>query len=242
MATIDRQGGDETTGTLGGVPSLLFNGQRLDQPTFHEHYSRMDEDFRAELIDGVVHLMAMSVFEDHGRPDVTMGSLLFLYSVDTPGTVAQGNTSTILGPRSEVQPDSALLIEPAYGGQTFRGADGCTNRCPELVVEIANTTLRRDLKEKKQAYEEAGALEYLVFDVAHDAFHWFVSREGRFEPFDADPDGVYRSRVFPGLWLDAPAFVGGRRRDLIETLRQGLASPEHGDFVARLAQYRADRP
>jgi hypothetical protein len=35
----------------------LENGDRLDQPTFHARYERMPEDFRAELIGGIVPLV-----------------------------------------------------------------------------------------------------------------------------------------------------------------------------------------
>jgi hypothetical protein len=34
----------------------LENGDRLDQPTFHARYEAMPEDFRAELIGGIVHV------------------------------------------------------------------------------------------------------------------------------------------------------------------------------------------
>ncbi len=245
MARLDQQESAETSG-IGSHPDRatppFHEGQRLDQPAFHELYSTMPEGFRAELIDGVVYLMNRPVFEDHGRPDLELGGLLYLYSVETPGVHPYSNTSTILGPRSEVQPDSALLIDPACGGQTFRDARGCTNRCPEFVVEIASSSHRRDLNTKKKVYEEAGALEYLVFDVVHPKFHWFALREGRFKPLDADADGVYRSRALPGFRLDAAAFVRGDQRAVVATLRRGLESPEHATFVDGLAQYRANRP
>ena len=49
------------------------------------------------------------------------------------------------------------------------------------------------------------------------------------------PDGFYRSTVFPGLWLDPVALVQGNTRRLRAVVDLGLASPEHADFVARLA-------
>jgi hypothetical protein len=48
----------------------------------------------------------------------------------------------------------------------------------------------------------------------------------------------YRSEVFPGLWLDARAIFTrdhGRRDGILE---RGLATSEHADFVAKLAQAR----
>jgi len=50
-----------------------------------------------------------------------------------------------------------------------------------------------------------------------------------------DADGILRSEVFPGLWLDPAAFLKRDGRRLLAVLRQGLASPEHAAFVAKLA-------
>jgi Uma2 family endonuclease len=243
MATLDDHGSidsNEAHPTL--AEPILFDGQRLDQPTFHELYSQMPEGFRAELIDGVVRLMNMPLYSDHGRPDANLTGLLCMYSFETPGTIVQIATPTRLGPKSEVQPDSALLIDPAFGGRTFDDERGLTTNAPELVVEIASSTLRLDLNAKKRVYEEAGALEYVVLDVPHQKFHWFALNEGRFEPLEIDPDGLYRSKVFHGLWVDEAAFVRNDGRAMTTSLRLGLESPEHAAFVERLRENRANRP
>ena len=86
------------------------------------------------------------------------------------------------------------------------------------------------------AYEQNGVLEYVVWRVWDQAIDWFVLRGGHFDPLRMDQLGVYRSEVFPGLWLDASAMI---RRDLaqvLQILQQGLASPEHAAFVAKLAK------
>jgi Uma2 family endonuclease len=212
---------------------LLFEGQRLDQTTFHALYERMPEDFKAELIDGVVYL-TMNVKVGHARADASMSGLLYVYSVETPGTVVQANGTAKLGPRSEVQPDTALLIDPAFGGRTSQDARHFTVEAPELVVEIADSTLRRDLDAKKKVYEQAGALEYVVFDVSHRKFHWFVLRDGQFEPLALDADGSYHSVAFPGLWIDEAAFASNDGPPAMAALRRGLASAEHGRFVEQL--------
>ena len=242
MATLEDHGSpgsDEPTQAV--EEPLLYDGQRLDQPAFHEIYVSMPEDFKAELIDGLVCL-TMNVKARHGRSDASMNGLLYFYSIDTPGTIVQANSTTILGPRSEVQPDSALLIDPDFGGRTRGDLDQYTVEAPELVVEISDSTLRLDLNAKKRVYEEAGALEYVVFDISNRKFHWFVLREGRFEPLAIDPNGLYRSKVFPGLWLDEAAFLRNDGRAVLASLRLGLESREHAEFVERLAANRANRP
>ena len=48
-------------------------------------------------------------------------------------------------------------------------------------------------------------------------------------------DGTYRSEVFPGLWLDPEALFAEDLHGLVAALERGLVTPEHADFVARLA-------
>jgi len=67
---------------------------------------------------------------------------------------------------------------------------------------------------------------------------WFVNCEGRFELMPPAADGILRSTVFPGLWLDPAALVRGEKATVKAILQQGLESPEHADFVARLERAR----
>ncbi len=78
--------------------------------------------------------------------------ILFLntYSSETPGTIVQANITVKLGRKSEVQPDSVLLIQPAFGGRTTEDAKGYTIGGPELVAEIAVSTLPIDIDAKKR--------------------------------------------------------------------------------------------
>lgn len=46
--------------------------------------------------------------------------------------------------------------------------------------------------------------------------------------------GLYRSQVFPGLWLSVDALRQGKRAELIAVLQDGLKSVEHQAFVERL--------
>jgi hypothetical protein len=49
---------------------------------------------------------------------------------------------------------------------------------------------------------------------------------------------LIKSRVFPGLWLDAPALLRGDLARVLGVLGEGIASAEHADFVKRLAGAR----
>ncbi len=50
--------------------------------------------------------------------------------------------------------------------------------------------------------------------------------------------GVFKSRVFPGLWLDAVSLFAHGTNRLIEVVQQGLASKRHAAFVKRLESAR----
>jgi hypothetical protein len=78
-----------------------------------------------------------------------------------------------------------------------------------------------------------------VFDRAID---WFVLREGQFAPLPLAADGLYRSEVLPGLWLDPAALLNGNMLALHQLTQQAVATPEHADFVARLQQAAAQQP
>jgi hypothetical protein len=51
-------------------------------------------------------------------------------------------------------------------------------------------------------------------------------------PLDAAANGLLKSGVFPGLWLDAAALLRGDKKALLAVLQRGLGSPEHGAFLS----------
>ncbi|MCY2996422.1 MAG: hypothetical protein NTY19_52525 [Planctomycetota bacterium] len=77
-----------------------------------------------------------------------------------------------------------------------------------------------------------------MWRVADQAIDWFVLREGCFERLSLDSAGRYQSEVFPGLWLDPAALIRGDLPRVMAVLQQGLASPEHAEFVIRMEQQK----
>ena len=92
-----------------------------------------------------------------------------------------------------------------------------------------------DLHLKRNDYERAGVREYVVVVLRQQRVLWLVRRDGHFQELQPGADGIFRSEVFPGLWLDAAALLRNDGPRVTEVLRQGLATPEHAEFVARLA-------
>ncbi|HEX5499058.1 MAG TPA: hypothetical protein VFX03_07525, partial [Thermomicrobiales bacterium] len=80
--------------------------------------------------------------------------------------------------------------------------------------------------------------EYLVWRVRDGAIDWFRLDEGKYAPQPRDPSGIYKSSIFPGLWLDAAALVRGDLAKVLAVLQQGTAAPEHARFIAQLDERR----
>jgi Uma2 family endonuclease len=211
----------------------LAPGPRLDRATFHERYKAMPPHVRAELVGGVVY-MASPLSPSHGRPDQLIAFWIGYYQTYTPWTDGASNATTIFDDFGEHQPDQSLWISEERGGRA-RIVDGFIEGPPELIVEIGVSSRAFDLGPKKADYERAGVLEYLFIGVDPEEVRWFTLRDGPYQELPLDADGLIRSDVFPGLWLDPAALFARDRRALLAALDRGLATPEHAAFVANLS-------
>jgi Uma2 family endonuclease len=158
------------------------------------------------------------------------------YETDTPGVEAGDNGSIRLDLDNEPQPDAYLIIRPERGGRARISEDDYIEGAPELVAEVASSSVSYHLGKKLNIYRRNGVREYVVWRVLDRQVDWFVNRDGRFEPMLPAADGILRSTVFPGLWLDPAALVSGEKAIVKAVLLRGLDSAEHADFVARLGR------
>ena len=218
------------------VPPLR-NGDRMDADEFLRRYWATPEDFRAELIGGVVYVSSPVSAEGHGDPLFDLIGWLAQYRMVVSGVIGATDATTVLGPRAVPQPDACLRIQPEAGGQSGRTDDGLIAGAPEFVGEVSNSSTRTDLGPKLEDYRAAGVREYLVWRTGDGELDWFVLRgagdAARFEPL-AEDGGILKSEAFPGLWLDRAALLRREMRAVSATLRRGLESPEHHAFASRL--------
>jgi len=215
-------------------PIFLENGERMTRAEFHAAYEQTPEDFKAELIEGIVYV-ASPLRRNHGVHHVFFSTLLGTYWMKTPGTEAGDNCSLLLSDNDEPQPDLYLRILPEFGGQSGTTPDDYVDGAPELLLENAISTRSLDLHAKKRMYQRYGVKEYLVAVPLEEKFYWFDLEQN----LDLEPtDGVIKSRQFPGLWLNAAAIWSQNHDAAMATLNAGLASPEHGAFVEQLARRR----
>jgi Uma2 family endonuclease len=217
----------------------LQNGDRLTRAEFERRYDAMPHLKKAELIEGVVYMPSPAGHAQHGEPLFDLVGWLGRYCAFTPAVEGSLHTSLRLDLDNEPQPDVVLMVVPAHRGQAKIDNEGFIVGPPELIAEVAASSVSYDLHVKLNAYRRNGVLEYVVWRVLDGAIDWFVLRQGAYERLAPDAAGVYRSEVFPGLWLDAAALIRGDRAAVVRTLQEGLASDEHADFVSRLERATA---
>jgi Uma2 family endonuclease len=213
-------------------PPGLVTGERLTVEEFLRRWEELPDLKNAELIDGVVYL-GSPVSLEHGRLDTRIIWWLAHYACLTPGCDS-GNNSTWLMSGSAPQPDVYLCILPAHGGQSGNKGPLAAG-APELVAEICVTSADLDLGPKLALYQRAGVREYITVEAFGQRLIWRVLDNSSYIAQALPPDGIFRSRFFPGLWLDVAAFWANDRTKMLAVLNAGLASEDHRIFVERIA-------
>jgi hypothetical protein len=221
----------------GRIPPLA-PGDKLTRAEFLRRWEAHPEIKNAELIGGIVY-MSSPVSVEHGDMDADVGGWLSAYRAATPGTACGHNTTSFIQ-EDTPQPDINLRIRPEYGGNSW--VEGTfLHGVPELLVEICRSSASYDIHVKLPLYEAAGIPEYLAILLFEQEVRWHVLVEGKYQLFAPDPDGLLRSRIFPGLWLDSKALLDGNLQQVLARLQEGLRSPEHEKFVADLARRKSTR-
>ncbi len=158
MATTEAPASRRSAGRKAGKPLFrldpppLENGDRLTRAEFERRYFARPEIGKAELIEGIVYVPSPVRFASHGEPHSWILAWLGLYSAFTPGVRVADNATVRLDEDNEPQPDALLRIEPEAGGSSRLDSDDYLEGAPELIVEVAGSSVARDLHEKRRAY------------------------------------------------------------------------------------------
>jgi len=212
----------------------LENGDSLTREEFENRYAAMPHLKKAELLRGVVYMPSPVRLNRHGEPHARLVGWIVIYELATPGLRVGNNATVRLGPEDEPQPDVLLVIPSERGGQASIGPEDYVEGAPELAAEVAASSASYDLHVKLHVYRERGIREYIVWRIYDRAIDWFTLRGENYEPLQPETDGILRSEVFPGLWLDPAALIAGDGARLMTVLQQGISSPEHVEFVERI--------
>lgn len=217
--------------SIARVPQLQ-QGDRLTREEFERRYDATP-DVRAELIDGRVYVSPPISLEEHGSPHADLLLWLGTYRVVTPGVLVTAPTSIRMGSENMPEPDACMIILPEHGGQARRSGRFLEGG-PELVVEVGYSSVGFDLNDKLDLYCRNGVREYIVWRTFDKALDYFILRGSEYARHTPDEQGRYKSVVFPGLWLDSLNLLKGDLATVLKFVQEGIASPEHGEFVAKL--------
>jgi Uma2 family endonuclease len=180
----------------------LENGDVMGREEFHRRFSDCQDLERAELIEGVVYMPSPVRIVQHERPAKLARQWLDAYELLHLGEVESAHGgSVLLDDKNEPIPDAMLFrLRPD------RFVDGYLKGAPELIIEVAASTVSRDLHQKKRAYERNGVVEYIVWRTQDGAIDWFRLVSGTYAQ-QQPVDGIIESTEFPGLRLDVAAVL-----------------------------------
>ena len=195
----------------------LESGDHLTREEFHQRYSGRPDIKKAELVEGVVYVASPVRFDRHAQPHGFVMAWLGAYVASEPGLLFGDNATVFLDERNEVQPD-AFLWRPEPGGPRLT-EDGYVDGAPQLVVEIAASSVSYDLHDKLEAYRRTDVLEYVVWRTLDRAIDWFRLRRGQYIRIEPDGNGLIESEQFPGLRLDVASMLAGDLAAVLGRLR-----------------------
>ncbi len=179
----------------------------------------VDEDTKAELIDGVmiVHSPASPRHDDVGN---FLRTLLLCY-------VKEKNVGSLLGPDSLVRLRPHRKFAPDwYYLEKRRARRALTPKecegVPDLVGEILSPSNRRhDLEVKRPAYQEAGVKEIWLIDPGKKQVV-VDRRQGKRYITATHTEGRIDSKVIPGLWINVSWLWQDELPNALDCLREIL--------------------
>ena len=198
----------------------LENGDKLTIAEFERRYEGMPEHKKAELIEGIVYMASPLRIRQHGNPHSSIIGWLMVYQAYTPGVQLGDNCTVRLDGDNEPQPDALLRVET--GGQSTISEDGYVEGAPELIAEIAASSVSIDSHDKLKVYRRNQVQEYIVWRVEEEELDWFRLVEGNYVQLEANNEGIICSEIFPGLWLDKKALLTGDLAKVLAVLQQGI--------------------
>ena len=160
----------------------------------------IDPDARIELIDGeLIQMAAQSA--PHAIAKSELAKIIFRQLGNEAKLIVDATMK--LAPKDAPEPD-LYIYPPSVKLKAAKGSDLL------LLIEVADSTLRRDLKVKAKLYASYGIPEYWVFEVGTRRTHVHrLGSDGYGKPTLARPDEVLKPLLVPSLSLrmaDLPPF------------------------------------
>ena len=138
----------------------------VEDPGFYTYadYSKWPEEFRCELIDGVIYMMAPPTIWHQDLVGRLSSQLYVLLN----GRKCKPfiSVGVRLFPEDDESDNNALIPDLIVVCDEKKLSDGITCRgAPDFIIEILSpSTKNRDLTDKKRLYIKAGVKEYWLID------------------------------------------------------------------------------
>ena len=169
--------------------------------SFEQYIEWLDEDTRAEWVNGRIEIMASPA--SLGHQDV--GG--FLYSILRPYLESKDLGRVVLAPyvmrmaniARGREPDLIFVQKDRAHLLTRHYLDGPADLAIEIISPESN---KRDRKVKFAEYQIAGIREYWLIDPDKQTAEFYqLDEEGTYEAATLDEEGVYHSQVIHGFRL-----------------------------------------
>lgn len=166
--------------------------------TFAEFLELVQEDQKADLLDGVIYL-ASPESTDHNDLLFWLGTVVRLFVEERRlGCLTINKVAYRLSSKNSPEPDLGFVA----AGRVDRIKHGYVDGPPDLAIEIVSPeSADRDYENKRKRYEEAGVGEYWIIDPL-DSVATFLVREGDAFVERLPVDHIYRSNILDGFELD----------------------------------------
>lgn len=169
--------------------------------SFEEYIEWLDEDTRAEWVNGRIEILASPAALSHQEVGGflyavlrfyieahDLGQLIFAPYVMRLAAIARGREPDLIF----VQKDRVHLLTRHY-------LDGPADLAVEIISAESN---KRDRKVKFAEYQIAGIREYWLIDPDKQLAEFYqLDDEGTYEPAALDEEGFYHSQVIAGFRL-----------------------------------------
>src|SRR5579883_2026911 len=177
------------------VPADWVPGPPQGQWTYDDYAAIPDDGNIYEVVKGVLY-MSPSPIPDHQTVSLEIAAYLRQYvQLAGLGRVFTEPTDVELSPKNIVKPDVLVLLKEHFDRLTRTRIVGA----PDLVVEILSPgTWRHDLREKLDAYVEAGVPEYWIVGPGEQVVELFVLENGAYQSLGVfQGAAVLPSRIVP---------------------------------------------
>lgn len=187
--------------TVAAAPAPPAPAEAIVPPraqTPEELYEALDEETRAELIDGEIITMPPATIRHSRTSDMILTLTRLFVEAQGLGEVFS-NAGMHLGEQRYV-PDVAFVAsshaERLQGTHIAGAAD--------LVVEVLSpSTAGRDWGSKMRDYEQYGVPEYWLLNPVVEQINVYVlDAAGKYQPLAPDAAGRYHSQVLPGFFVE----------------------------------------